>query len=534
MVHHRRCTFVAVALTMVVAVSAVAPASAAPALYRSLWGVAPIEATVANSSTMPFADPAFESLWNRTDALVARGRVKRGFYWGPTPYSGALNEEAEESPGGKHLVQYFDKGRMEINNPNAKKDDPFYVTNGLLAVELISGLQQNGVKAYQNRGPANINLASDADDPSAPTYQSFNGVSNIPGAPNERKSAAAVGSVVRTAIDRQGNTKPWPQEHPDYGVRIAYFEPATGHNVPDVFWDYLNQQAKIIQDGQLVTGPLFYPWLVATGYPISEPYWSYVKVAGSYTDVLIQAYERRVLTYVPHFQVGFKVQMGNIGQHYYDWRYLNAGGSPGPGPATPTAAALPPKASVQIDTIAYRKSLVDINGNLCIVTNAGQTPVRLDGWWLDSPKWDHVDRFFFPRGITLAPGASINVHSGLGQDTNGDIYMGRTTVMWDGMAYDTAILYDNYGREVSRFFPAAEVGATPTQPPPAPTSVGATATVPGKGTPSPSGGTVTPASTVTRAPSPQPTSVATLPAGSEKTPTATAGKTPTATSTVTP
>jgi hypothetical protein len=477
------------------------------------------------SSQVQFADPAFRSAWERTDGPVAATAAQRGWVWGPVP-GRSLTEPFDGLPGNAHLVQYFDKGRMEINDPNGKKDDPFYVTNGLLAVELISGLQQNGVNSFLNRGPASLNLASDSDDPSAPTYQSFNGVSNIPGAPNERRSTAAVGTIVRTAIDRLGNTQPWPQDHPDYGVRTAYFEPITGHNVPDVFWDYLNQQTKIIQNGKLVQGPLFYPWMVVTGYPISEPYWSYVKVEGSYTDVLIQAYERRVLTYVPHFQPGFKVQMGNIGQHYYDWRYLNAGAGATPGPATPTASSLPPKANVRIDAITYRKSLVDINGNLCIITNAGQTSVLFDGWWLDSPKWDHIDRFVFPKGITLAAGASMNIHSGMGRNTNGDIYMGRTTVMWDGMAYDTALLYDNYGREVARFFPAAEVGATPTPPPATTTPGAATATaVPVKGTPSPGGATVTPGSTVTKAPSPQSTGVPTLPS---------TGKTPTATSTTTP
>jgi hypothetical protein len=276
-----------------------------------------------------------------------------------------------------------------------------------------------------------------------------------------------------------------------------------------------------------------------TGYPISEPYWSYVKVAGSYTDVLIQAYERRVLTYLPHLQAGFKVQMGNIGQHYYDWRYLNTGVGPAstPGRSTPTAVPLPPKASVQIDAISYRKSLVDLNGNLCIITNSGQTPVLFDGWWLDSPKWDHVDRFYFPPGISLAGGASMNVHSGPGQSTNGDLYMARTTVMWDGMAYDTALLYDNYGREVSRFFPAAEVGATPTTPPAATPGPAATVTVAGaKGTPSPGAATVTPVVTGTRAPSPQPTGAATLVATAVRTVTVTTvtDKTPTVTSTVTP
>src|SRR5947209_17778009 len=134
--------------------------------------------------------------------------------------------------------------------------------------------------------------------------------------------------------------------------------------------------------------------------------------------------------------------MGNGGQRSYSWRHLNPRGGGGPGPATPTVVALPPKPAVRIDAIAYRKSLVDINGNLCIITNAGQTPVLFDGWWLDSPKWDHIDRFIFPKGISVAAGASMNIHSGTGRNTNGDIYMGRTTVMWDGMASDTALLYD--------------------------------------------------------------------------------------------
>ena len=53
----------------------------------------------------------------------------------------------------------------------------------------------------------------------------------------------------------------------------------------------------------------------------------------------IQAYQRRVLTYVPSAPAGFQVQVGNIGQHYYDWRYNDAGNPP-PG-ATPTQASTP-------------------------------------------------------------------------------------------------------------------------------------------------------------------------------------------------
>ena len=429
-----------------------------------------------SQAQVQFAHPAFKATWDRTDGLVASTAIKRPWVWGPAP-GRTLSEPFAGLPGNAHLVQYFDKGRMEINNPGANPNDPFYVTNGLLAVELIAGVVQTGPATFERRSPAAINLASDVDDRSAPTYQSFNGVSNIPGAPNDRRKTSQVGQIVRTAIDRQGTTQPWPETHPDYGVRIAQYWPETGHNIPDVFWNYLNQQTDIVQNGQAVKGPIFFPWFAITGYPISEPYWSYVKVNGTYTDVLIQAYERRVLTYLPQLPEPFKVQMGNIGQHYFEWRYLNSG-QPGPRPGgnTPTAQTLPPRANITIEGISYRAALTDINGTFATLRNGGQTAQSFNGWWLDSPKWSYVDRFYFPGGITLAPGASVRVHSGPGRNTPTDIYMSRTTVMWDRQLYDLAVLYDSFGREVDRHFPASDVGAPPTAVPP-----GATTATPGGG-----------------------------------------------------
>src|SRR5207248_2825743 len=66
------------------------------------------------------------------------------------------------------------------------------------------------------------------------------------------------------------------------------------------------------------------------------------KIAGVYQDVLIQAFERRVLTYNPANSPAFQVEMGNIGLHYYDWRYNNIGACPNViGTAVPTTTALP-------------------------------------------------------------------------------------------------------------------------------------------------------------------------------------------------
>jgi hypothetical protein len=62
---------------------------------------------------------------------------------------------------------------------------------------------------------------------------------------------------------------------------------------------------------------LFY----ATGFPITEPYWSRVPVGGTPRDVLIQCFERRCMTWTPSNPAGWQVEMGNVGQHYYRWRY---------------------------------------------------------------------------------------------------------------------------------------------------------------------------------------------------------------------
>jgi hypothetical protein len=278
-----------------------------------LPGLAANHAAAANQ----FADPAFKAVWTRTDALVGQNGITRGYFWGPQP-SFSLQEAYKEGAGGKRLVQYFDKSRMEINNPNADKSSKFYVTNGLLTVELISGRMQTGNNDYQYRWSAQIDLASDADDASAPTYASFQDLMY--------QADSRIGENATSTINRIGSVGNDISKASDPGTVIAYYEPATKHNIPKVFWDFLNQSGPVMDGGKQVNEKLNDPWFYATGYPITEPYWASVKIAGqANTAVLIQPYERRVLTYVPSAPAAYRVQMGNIGQHYYDWRYNNAG-----------------------------------------------------------------------------------------------------------------------------------------------------------------------------------------------------------------
>src|SRR5436305_4574523 len=136
---------------------------------------------VGAQSTPPlFAHPAFERVWNRTDSLVLEGRVPRSWYWGPHPDSPGLYETLTDAPDGSghRLVQYFDKSRMEINDPTADPNSPFFVTNGLLTVELISGRMQTGKASFVTRQPSRTNVTGDQGDALAPTYASFAGVAN--------------------------------------------------------------------------------------------------------------------------------------------------------------------------------------------------------------------------------------------------------------------------------------------------------------------------------------------------------------------
>ena len=62
-------------------------------------------------------------------------------------------------------------------------------------------------------------------------------------------------------------------------IKAATFVVETGHNIPDVFWNYLNSQGIVYENGNYVTGTIT-NWVSAFGYPITEPYWTSINVNG--------------------------------------------------------------------------------------------------------------------------------------------------------------------------------------------------------------------------------------------------------------
>jgi hypothetical protein len=288
----------------------------------------PAAATPSAQAAMP--DPAFGQVWSRTDQPVGEGWVARSWIWGPHDFYSTYEPYAQGS-GGQHLVCYFDKSRMEVNNPTGDRTSPWFVTNGLLVVEMISGKIQIGDAQFMQARPASVLVAGDAGSANAPTYAALGDVTSLNG---DHRQPDRTGQQVLESLNRAGAVGGLPATA-GY-ARYAYYDATLGHNIPDVFWTFMQQDGTVYENGRYVQGRLF-DWLFAMGHPITEPYWITIRVQGQDRVVLMQAFQRRILTYSPGNPAGWQVEMGNVGRAYYDWRYSAA---PVPPPA-PTATPVP-------------------------------------------------------------------------------------------------------------------------------------------------------------------------------------------------
>jgi hypothetical protein len=267
-----------------------------------------IGAFIGVGAASSFASPAFQTQWNSVESVIPN-------FWGPlsTARDGQAEPYVEGSYNGQtgmRLVQYFDKARMELTTPTSP------VTNGLLTVELKSGQLQLGDNSFQQQAAANIGIAGDPNTP-GPTYASL---AQLP-----EKSPQASGSV-NLGYDVASNTFVTTPPSTDPATTFAAYisDPSGrfGQNVPQAFVTFLNK----IPGG----------YLSAMGYAISPAFAANVQVAGKpNVPVIIQAFQRKVLTYTASNPAAFQVEFGNIGQHYYTWRYS---GNPAPTASGTTAS----------------------------------------------------------------------------------------------------------------------------------------------------------------------------------------------------
>lgn len=293
-------------------------------------------AGVAQAEDIPVeALNSFQNLWERNDRPVAQGAIRRTWTWGPAAFK-TLTEPYTDTTPRQRSVAYYDKSRMEINNPTAVENSQWYVTNGLLVREMVSGQIQTGTATFSASNPAQIAVAGDPLEfnPGAPTYATFKAFASLN---NDHRVSAQPGNFVTTRLDAVGQSSN-DSSLASYNVHYSYYDQTLGHNIPDVFINFFKTTGIIYQDGAYRTG-LLLDWVFACGLPLTEPFWIQTKVGGKDSTVLVQLFERRVLTYNPTNAVEWQVEMGNVGQHYYTWRYssltLPPTTTPGPVPATP-------------------------------------------------------------------------------------------------------------------------------------------------------------------------------------------------------
>jgi hypothetical protein len=272
-----------------------------------------------------FATRAFAERYNYLDHPQGRTVSTLAWRWGPRPYSAAMIEPYLDAPGGFREVQYFDKGRMEINDLMADRTNLWYATGGLLVVEMVEGWVQTGESEVDNSpSPADIPLAGDPGVDGAVTYADIDrlGLREMP-------ATEAGATIDQTIVDGEVVSD---ARFARYGVTAEHRveRPGYQHTIASAFWQFMIDTGTIALDGdgesvQVSPSPFY-----LTGYPITEALWATVQIAGDELDVLWQCFERRCLTYTPDNDEEWQVESNNAGQHYFHWRY----GEDGPGTET--------------------------------------------------------------------------------------------------------------------------------------------------------------------------------------------------------
>jgi hypothetical protein len=257
----------------------------------------PVQATQPSD----FADPAFSDLYN------ASSSAERGLLWGSGPLV-SLVEPFTGAPGNRRLVQYFDRGRMELatqgSGPGAGQRS---VTQGLLVREMATGNVQVGYDTFVQGTPASLPVfgtASASAQIALLTYADFAQVANT--AVGDRTQG--VGRSILQWISPGGVVT---EGAPPASVMAAVYVEETGHNIPDVFATWFDRRPF----GDLSQHD-------ALGHPITEAYWVDSGKGPSGVS-LIQLYERRVIVYTPDLPEAERFTLTNSGRHYYRWRYGN-------------------------------------------------------------------------------------------------------------------------------------------------------------------------------------------------------------------
>jgi hypothetical protein len=201
---------------------------------------------------------------------------------GPRVMGGAISPRT--SSGGV-AAQYFEKARLEDQRANNKTGNPTY--------DFEYGLLVDEMKAIRSLAPV-------GGERSTVTYDTI-----------QTESAES------KRIPPPGGFSSGVQVSADGSAFVPFsanLSAAAGHTIPKYFWDYLNR-SDLFPAG----------WLHDIGLPITEPIDAVVdkgRIIGGQVvpapgaRIVIQGFQRTILTYDPNNPAGFLVERANTGTDY--------------------------------------------------------------------------------------------------------------------------------------------------------------------------------------------------------------------------
>lgn len=90
---------------------------------------------------------------------------------------------------------------------------------------------------------------------------------------------------------------------------------------------------------------------------------------------------------------------------------------------------------------------LNLNDEYFTLQNTGDEAIDLSGWRVEN---DYGGVFWFPNGVTLAPGATITIYSGSGANTTTRLYWHASEPMWNNIS-DLALLLNASGEIVIHY-----------------------------------------------------------------------------------
>lgn len=86
----------------------------------------------------------------------------------------------------------------------------------------------------------------------------------------------------------------------------------------------------------------------------------------------------------------------------------------------------------------------NLNDEYIVFANTGVTPLDVSGWTVEDGS---SHEYTLPSGTTIGAGETLTLHTGVGSDSESDLYWGSESSIWNNDG-DTIMVANEQGEEV--------------------------------------------------------------------------------------